>query len=114
MEPNKLNELLLQSLTHEKGGVLIYQTALKCAVNDDLREEWETYLDETEAHVRILTDACDELGIDTKQSSPGCDVVEHLGTALVQAMEMALRAGDPDAAQIVACECGAGRNQGSP
>ena len=105
MEPNKLNELLLQSLTHEKGGILVYQTALKCAVNDDLREEWETYLDETQTHVRILTDACDELGIDTEQSSPGCDVVEHVGAALVQAMEMALRAGDMGAAQIVACEC---------
>ena len=105
MDPNKLNELLLQSLTHEKGGILVYQTALKCVVNDDLREEWETYLDETQTHVRILTDACDELGIDTEQSSPGCDVVEHVGAALVQAMEMALRAGDMGAAQIVACEC---------
>ncbi len=46
MKQEQLNELLLQSLEHEKGGVLVYQTALECALNDDLREEWERYLGE--------------------------------------------------------------------
>jgi rubrerythrin len=105
METGQLQELLLQSLTHEKGGVKVYETALKCALNDDLREEWEKYLGETRNHVQILTAACETLGIDPGHVSPGCKVVEHLGGALVEAMEMALGAGNPDAAQIVACEC---------
>jgi hypothetical protein len=105
METSQVNELLLQSLTHEKGGVLVYTTALKCVVNGDLREEWEKYLDETETHVRVLTEACDQLDIDTERPSRGCKIVEHLGNALVQAMEKALSGGDLDAAQLVACEC---------
>ena len=28
----------LQPLEHEKGGVKIYETALKCVVNEDLKE----------------------------------------------------------------------------
>ena len=37
-------ELLYQALETEKGGVLVYETALRCVVNDELREEWEKYL----------------------------------------------------------------------
>src|ERR671912_280797 len=44
MAPAQLRELLLQSLEHERGGVILYQTALECVVNDDLREEWEKSL----------------------------------------------------------------------
>src|SRR5215213_3662914 len=51
----RLKELLLQALEHELGGVLVYQTALECVINDDLREEWEKYLDQTANHVEILT-----------------------------------------------------------
>jgi hypothetical protein len=35
----------------------------------------------------------------------GREVVRHIGASLVKAMEMALEAGRPEAAQIVACEC---------
>ena len=97
-------ELLLQSLEHEKGGVLVYQTALKCAQNADLREEWEKYLEETRHHVEVLEGFCAELGLDTTVQTPGCKIVKHLGRALVDAMEMALQA-SPAAAQLVACEC---------
>src|SRR5688500_12838983 len=71
MNQEQLNELLLQSLEHEKGGVLVYQTALECALNDDLREEWETYLGETQNHVRVLTDVFHAFGLDPEQQSPG-------------------------------------------
>jgi hypothetical protein len=40
MIESQLKELLLQSLVHERGGVLVYQRALECAVNTQLREEW--------------------------------------------------------------------------
>ena len=57
MDQKQLKELLLQSLEHEKGGVKVYEAALKCARNEELREEWERYSKETETHVRILQDA---------------------------------------------------------
>ena len=51
MNQKQLAELLAQSLEHEKGGVVVYTTALKCAINEDLREEWQTYLEATRHHV---------------------------------------------------------------
>ena len=101
----QLKELLLQSLVHEKGGVLVYQTALECVLNADLREEWETYLAQTENHVAVLSQVCEALALDAGEMTPGCQVVQHTGKALVVAMKMAIAAGDPAAAELVACEC---------
>ena len=101
----QLKELLLQSLEHERGGVLIYQTALECALNKDLQKEWEGYLEQTENHVAILTTACEAIGLDPDEMTPGRKVVQHNGKSLVVAMKMALAASDPPAAELVACEC---------
>ncbi len=38
MKMKQVEELILQSLEHELGGV--YTAALECAVNDELKEEW--------------------------------------------------------------------------
>ena len=62
--PMQVRELLLQALAHERGGTLVYSTALECAVNDDLREEWEKYLEQTVRHVDILTGVCVAMGLD--------------------------------------------------
>jgi rubrerythrin len=105
MKLQQVRELLLQSLEHEKGGVKVYETALRCVVNKDLRKEWEKYLEETGNHVRILTETCATIGLDPNQSTPGREIVNHMGAALVEAMKKALAAGKPDAAQLVACEC---------
>lgn len=101
----QLKELLLQSLEHERGGILIYQTALECAVNRDLRREWAHYLEQTERHVEVLSEVCANLGLDPGEMTPGCKVVHHTGKSLVIAMKMALAEGDPAAAELVACEC---------
>jgi ferritin-like metal-binding protein YciE len=105
MDTKQFNELILQSLEHELGGLQVYETALKCVVNDELREEWEKYLEETRSHVEALTTVCRRLEIDASEETPGRSVVRHLGAALVDAMEMALASGTPEAAELVACEC---------
>ena len=105
MKLSQLNELILQSLEHEKGGVKIYETALKCVKHPDLREDWQEYLEQTRNHVEVLTTLCTKIGLTTDQDTPGQQIVRHVGASLVQAMEMALQAGNPDAAQLVACEC---------
>lgn len=105
MKAPQLKELLLQSLTHERGGVLVYQTALECVINKDLRKEWQGYLEQTQNHVAVLTRVCDSLGLDPGEMTPGCQVVQHTGKSLVVAMKMALAADDPPAAELVACEC---------
>jgi hypothetical protein len=105
MNRKQLEELLLQSLEHEKGGVEVYTTAVRCAQNEELKEEWQKYLGETKEHVEKLEALCSELEIDVDAETPGQKVVRTIGTALVSAMELALAEGDPAAAQIVAAEC---------
>ena len=105
MNKDQLNELLYQALETEKGGVEIYRKALECAVNEDLKEEWEEYLDQTENHVRIMEELCTELGLDVNAETPGRTVVRHIGKSLVRAMALAQKSGTPEAAQLVAAEC---------
>ena len=104
MNTRQLQELLLQSLEHERGGVLVYKLAIQCARNADLRKEWEHYLEQTTRHVQILTETCTKLGIDPGVRTPGCQIVHENGLALVRAMEMGLAMEDPAAAELVACE----------
>lgn len=98
-------DLLYQALETEKGGVQIYTTALRCVVNKDLKEEWNKYLEQTRAHVQVVSDILRGLDLDPNQETPGRKVIRYIGTSLVKAMEMALRSTDPQAAQIVAAEC---------
>jgi len=99
------DELLYQALETELGGVQIYTTALQCAINEELKEEWEEYLEQTQNHVEIVRETMETLGLDPETETPGRKVVRHIGESLVQAMQMALQAGEPAAAQLVAAEC---------
>jgi rubrerythrin len=102
---DQLNQLLYEALETEMGGVQVYETAIRCAVNDDLKEEWEEYHEQTQKHEQIVRDLFGKLGLDPEQETPGRQVVRHIGESLVKAMKMALEAGKPEAAQIVAAEC---------
>lgn len=105
MKLKQVEELVLQSLEHEMGGVKVYTTAVECAVNPGLKKEWEKYLEETKTHVTALEEVCKALDLDPKRDTPGRGVVRHLGGALLEAMKLAQSAGDPAAAELVACEC---------
>ena len=105
MKQAQVKELLLQSLEHERGGIKVYEMPVQCAVNEDLKEEWAKYLEQTREHDRILTSVCEQLELDPEEDSPGRGIVNKLGASLVQAMEAALKGGNPVAAELVACEC---------
>ena len=100
----QVKELLQQMHETEKGGIEIYQTALSCVVNDDLKKEWTEYLEQTQRHERIMSNLLEKLGIAVEET-PGRKVVRHIGESLVAAMEMAKEAGEPEAAELVATEC---------
>jgi rubrerythrin len=104
MKDGQLRELLYQALETELGGVQVYTTALRCVENDDLKEEWEEYLEQTRNHVTIVEDVLTKLELDPNEETPGRKVVRSIGEALVQSMEMALAEGQPGAAQLVAAE----------
>jgi hypothetical protein len=105
MKKQQLHELLYQALETEQGGIAVYSTALRCALNDDLKKEWQEYLDQTTTHEAIVRTLFEQLGLDPSTETPGRLVVRHIGESLVTAMEMALASGPPEAAQIVAGEC---------
>src|SRR4051812_9224938 len=105
MQNKQVEELILQSLEHELGGVKVYEAAVACARNPELKAEWQKYLEETQTHVTSLTDVCSVCGIDASRETPGRQVVRLIGNALVEAMKLSLAAGDPAAAELVACEC---------
>ena len=104
MKDEQLTELLYQALETEIGGVQVYTTAIRCAENDDLKEEWEKYLEQTKTHVTIMEDVLTKLDLDINEETPGRKVVRTIGETLVETMEMALAGGKPGAAQLVACE----------
>ena len=105
MNDAQVKELLYQALETELGGVEVYQRAIACAVDEDLRAEWEKYLSETEEHVRIVQEVFSGLDLDPSMETPGREVVRHKAQALIDAMDMAERSGDEVAAQLVAAEC---------
>jgi rubrerythrin len=106
LKDEQVTELLYQALETEMGGVKIYETALKCAVNPDLKKEWEEYHEQTENHLQIVLEVMEKLGIDAEKETPGREVVRLIGESLVEAMETALQnAPQPEAAELVACEC---------
>jgi hypothetical protein len=105
MKQEVVNELLYQALETEIGGQDIYKTAISCAQNDELKEEWGKYLSETENHEQIVLGVFEALGLDPETETPGRKVVRHQGESLVKAMEMAKQGGDPALAEVVAAEC---------
>jgi len=84
MNKEHVAELLYQALETEKGGITVY---------------------ETRSHERIVLETMERLGLDPDRETPGREVVRHIGESLVEAMELALDGGKPEAAQLVACEC---------
>ena len=104
VKTKQLSELIYQMLETERGGMQVYETALRCVVNDELREEWEKNLDQTSSHERIVLELMDKLGLDPERETPGRGVVRLIGESLVGAMEMARKEDSAEAAQLVACE----------
>lgn len=104
-DSHQLDDLVLQMMETELGGEQVYRAALTCAVNPDLKKEWEGYLEETLTHQNVVRSLCDALGLDPQAQSPSRAVVRHIGESLVKAIELAKQGGDPAAAQLVACEC---------
>jgi rubrerythrin len=104
MANEQVKDLLYQALETELGGVEVYRTAVACARNEELKEEWTKYGEQTERHVQILRGVFDSLGLDPEATTPGRTIVREKGKSLVAAMKRALKDA-PEGAQIVAAEC---------
>jgi len=103
MDISHLEELLYQAIETELGGEKLYRAAIANAVNDDLKKEWQTYLEETRTHQEILQRVFDVAQLDSNTDSPGRQVVREKGQALVAAVESA-GAKDERIGELVAAE----------
>ena len=66
MNHKSFEELVLQSLEHELGGVKVYEKALECVLQPSLKKEWTKYLEQTRTHVDALTEIHGVLGVDPR------------------------------------------------
>lgn len=105
MNQKQINELLYQALETEMGGVQVYENAVKSAVQKELKEEWQEYLEQTKEHVEKMHEVLSSFGLDPKTETPGRKVVRTIGESLVRAMQMARESGEPAGAELVAAEC---------
>ena len=105
MNDVQVHELLYQALETELGGVEVYAAAIKCAQDDEFREELQKYHDQTTHHVELVQRVLVAFGLDLEAETPGRRIVRHNGEALVRAMELALADGQPTSAELVAAEC---------
>lgn len=97
--------LMYQLLETELGGTEVYTLAIKCAVNPELKEEWQKYLSETKEHVQIARDLLQELGMDPDREVPARIPVRTIGQGLIAAMNAARKDGSKAEAELVAAEC---------
>jgi rubrerythrin len=104
MDRAQVEELLYQALETERGGVHVYENAVQCASNEELKEEWSKYLEQTRNHEVVMLRVLDAFGLDPEQETPGREVVRIKGQTLVKSMQMAMQT-NPDGAQLVAAEC---------
>ena len=105
MNQDQWKELLYQALETETGGIQVYENALQCVVNPELKEEWEEYLEQTRNHEQILQEVFGKLGLDPQVDTAGRRVVRHMGESLVRAMQLARESGKQQDAELVAAEC---------
>ncbi|HEY1075301.1 MAG TPA: hypothetical protein VGE51_01305 [Fontimonas sp.] len=101
----QMQNLLLEALEHERGGILIYGQAVEAVQEEQLQEEFGKYLEETQRHEQILLTVFEQLGIDPETETPARPIVKANGEALVKAIVAARESGKPDVAQLTACEC---------
>jgi hypothetical protein len=100
----QIDELLYQALETELGGEQVYLAAIECAVTDELKKEWQKYLDETRTHQTVLEGVFEVAGLDTATETPGRAIVRQKAAGLVEAMKTALDTTPGVGAQLVAAE----------
>ncbi len=104
MNPKQMEQLIYEGLETEMGGVKIYEKALECVQNKELKQEWQRYYKQTQRHVEIMMEICKKLELDPDQETPGRHIVRTIGQTLLQIMDSAAQTGNKQQAEIVAAE----------
>ena len=104
MHQAQVHELLYQALETERGGIHVYQTALQCTVNANLKKEWQEYLEQTETHATsCASPSPPSSSILTRRPGTAGGPPPRAGAGDRHGDGLSGR--DPEAAQLVAAEC---------
>ena len=104
MNKDQLSELLYQTLETTVTGMQVYSTAIPYAHNTDLKQEWQTCLRQRQANEKIIREVLARMGLDPGIDTLGRQILRHMGTALIEAMTLALKGNNSLEAQLVATE----------
>jgi rubrerythrin len=77
---------LSEFLTVEKGGVELYEAALKHVIDHEVREKYQEFHKQTIRHDQILTEIIRKLGGDPSYKSAGAKIAEEKAKALLKTM----------------------------
>jgi rubrerythrin len=78
-----LMEFLSEMLTVERGGVMLYEKALRELEHDDLSEQLEEFLDQTKHHVELCEEMLKAAGGDPEEMSPGAEAAQSKAEGLL-------------------------------
>jgi hypothetical protein len=95
---------LYEALERDHGGVLVCETALRCFISEDLKQELNEYLNHVRQREQMLREILADLQLGDTQT-PQRPAVREVEQSLINVMERALGKGDPVTAQLVAVEC---------
>ncbi len=101
----RLEELVLRAVEHERLSSSVYRAALECIDDDATRAKWTERLRQTMRNMAIAAALCCELQIDMDQQMSDCLAVRKLASALVAAMQAAKDEGAPEKLDRIAREC---------
>jgi rubrerythrin len=84
-EPNhsRILEFLSQMLAVERGGVMLYEKALRDLTEEDLREDLEEFLEQTKHHVELCEEMLEQAGGSPDESSPAAEAAEQKAEGLL-------------------------------
>jgi rubrerythrin len=81
--PSRLVEFLSQMLAVERGGVRLYEKALRDLTDEDLREDLDEFLRQTERHVELCEEMLEEAGGSPDEPSPAAQAAEQKAEGLL-------------------------------
>ena len=96
---------LYEALESARGRVLVCETALRCFISEDLKQELTDYLKNVRCREQTLREILADLHLDPDTQAPRTTANRDDAQSLIDAMERALGKGDLVTAQLVAVEC---------
>jgi rubrerythrin len=80
---SRMVEFLSQMLAVEKGGVMLYEKALRELSDEALRDQLEEFLEQTKRHVELCEEMLEQAGGSADESSPAAEAAEKKAEGLM-------------------------------